>query len=96
MNIGNRVIYDQDGEILFQTGEMSGDVIPRKFISELHVIDLAYGEIPYSHKLLKIDVLTKTPILEEIIIPKTAEQVRIEELENEILLMAEAEIGGVL
>ena len=96
MNIGNRIIYDQDGEIIFQTGEMSGGVMPRKTISDLHVIDLAYGEIPSTHKLIKMDVLTKTPILEEIIFPKTAEQIRIEELEDEILLMAEAEAGGVL
>lgn len=96
MNIGNRIIFDQDGEILFQTGEMSGDVLPRKAITELHVKELSYGEIPSTHRIIKMDVLTNTPILEEIIIHKTAEQLRIEELENEILLQAEADTGGIL
>ena len=40
MQIGNRIIYDQDGQIIYQIGEMQGDVLPRKDITELNYIDL--------------------------------------------------------
>lgn len=97
MQIGNRVIYDQNGKIVFQTGEIQGDVLPRKEITELNYIDLEYGEIDYSkYRIVGIDVETKEPILEEIIIEKTPEQQKIEELENQLLLLADELEGGVL
>ena len=87
IQLGNRIVFDQDGEIIHQTGEMQGDVLPRKEITELNFIDLEYGEINYStHRIVLIDVETKQPILEEIPQFKTEEQLRIEQLENELLL----------
>ena len=97
MKIGNRIIYDQDGEIITQYGEMQGDVLPRKELTEINYIDLEYGEIDTSkYNIIGIDVNTKRPILKEIIIEKTPEQQRIEELENQLLLLADELEGGIL
>lgn len=97
MDVGNRIIYDQDGEIVFQTGEMTGDVLPRKEITELHLIDMEYGAVNFqTHRIIGIDLETKQPILEEIPIELTPEQQRIQELEDQLLLMADANTGGIL
>ena len=45
MNRANRIIYDQTGKILFQTGEATGDVLEHDTITELHYIDVGYGNI---------------------------------------------------
>lgn len=96
MQIGNRITYDQDGEILFQTGEMQGDVLPRKNITELYHIDLEYGEIDYSkYRIIGVSTDTKEPILEEIIREKTQEEI-MQELENQILLLEDEKVGGIL
>ncbi len=97
MEIGNRIIFDHDGEIIAQLGEMQGDVLPRKEIKGLDFIDLEHGEIDYSkYRLVGIDLDMKKPILEEIEISKTPEQERIEELESQLLLMADELEGGIL
>ncbi len=97
MQIGNRIIYDQDGQIIYQTGEMQGDVLPRKKITKLHFIDLEYGQIDLSrYRIIGIDIATKQPILEEIIREKTLEELRIEELENQLLLLEDEKVGGIL
>lgn len=97
MNIGNRVFFDQDGEIIFQSGEMHGDVLPRKEITSLNFIDLEFGQIDHStHRIVKINPKTKKPVLEEIQQELTPEQQRIQELESQLLLMADTEMGGIL
>ena len=97
MQVGNRIICDQDGEIIFQTGEMQGDVLARKEITELHVVDLEFGVInPLTHRIVGIDVETKRPILETVEIVESEEQKRIRELEDALLLAADAETGGIL
>lgn len=66
MNIGNRIICDQDGEIIAQWGEMSGDAIPRKELTQLHVVELDYGQVDYkTHRIVRIDTETLQPVLEE-------------------------------
>lgn len=97
MLVGNRIFFDQDGEIVFQTGEMQGDVLPRKEITSLDYIDLEYGEIDYTkYRIVGVNVETRQPILEEIEVPKTPEQERIEELEDQLLLLADQLEGGIL
>lgn len=96
MRIGNRIICDQDGEIIYQTGDMEGDVLPRKEITELHVVDLDFGAINYqTHELVRIDVATNQPILREIQREKTQEEI-IKELEDQLLLVTDNEVGGIL
>ncbi|WP_405155623.1 hypothetical protein [Paenibacillus sp. FSL K6-0108] len=97
MNIGTRIIYDQDGEIIYRAGEIQGDVLPRKEITELHYIDLEYGAIDYhTHRIVSIDPATKQPVLEELPIVETPEQQKIKELEEQILLLANENTGGIL
>ncbi|MFI2856773.1 hypothetical protein ACH6EH_06500 [Paenibacillus sp. JSM ZJ436] len=97
MQIGNRIIFDQDGEIIFQSGEMQGDVLPRKEVSHLDYVDLDYGAVNFqTHRISGIDVATKQPILEQLEVQLSPEQQRIKELEDQLLLMADAESGGIL
>lgn len=94
MKIGNRIIFDQDGEIIVQLGEIQGNVLPRKEIARLDYIDLEYGQIDYSkYRIIGVDVNTRMPILEEIIREKTQEEY-IQELENQILLLEDEKLGG--
>lgn len=97
IQVGNRIIFDQDGNLVALLGEMQGDVIPRKEITKLDYIDLKYGEIDYmKYRIIGVNVETKQPILEEMQIYKTDEQQRIEELENQLLLKENENVGGIL
>lgn len=97
LQVGNRIIYDQDGEILFQTGEMQGDVLPRKEITELNFVDLEFGAIDFkTHRIVKIDPNTSKPILETIEHVLTPDQQRMKDLEDQVLLLADASTGGIL
>ena len=94
MQIGNRIIFDEKGNILFQMGEMEGYVEPRNEIEKLDYIDLEFGSINYTtHYIESIDVETKEPIVKEY--PKaklTDEQLYIQELEAK-LAMVESELA---
>ena len=91
MQIGNRIIFDEKGNILLQMGEMEGDVEPR---GQIDYIDLEYGSINYTtHYIESINVETKEPIVKEY--PKqelTDEQLYIQELEAK-LAMVENELA---
>ena len=83
MQVGNRIIFDEKGNILFQMGEMEGDVEPR---GQIDYIDLEFGSIDYTtHYIESINVETKEPIVKEY--PKqelTDEQLYIQELEAKL------------
>ncbi|MCC0705250.1 hypothetical protein IC213_19520 [Clostridioides sp. ES-S-0049-02] len=97
MNVPNRIIYDQTGRTIFETGESCGDVLPHDIITELHYIDIEYGSIDYTrNRVIGINVETKEPILEEIPIYITDEEKRIQELENQILIAENEKVGGLL
>ncbi|HDF2637014.1 TPA: hypothetical protein PC410_004028, partial [Clostridioides difficile] len=95
MNVPNRVIYDQTGKIIFETGESCGDVLPRNKITELDYIDIPYGSIDYiKNRIIGINIETKQPILEEIPVYVSEEKKRIQELENQVLLNENEKVGG--
>ncbi|MCC0642107.1 MULTISPECIES: hypothetical protein [unclassified Clostridioides] len=97
MNRANRIIYDQTGKILLQTGEATGDLLEHDEITELHCIDVPYGSIDYAkNRVIGINIETKEPILEEIPVYITDEEKRIQELENQILLNENEKVGGLL
>ncbi|MCC0680413.1 hypothetical protein IC218_09015 [Clostridioides sp. ES-S-0005-03] len=97
MNRANRIIYDQTGKILLQTGEATGDVLPHDTITELHGIDIPYGSIDYTrNRITGINIETKQPIIEEIPTYVSEEQKRIQELENQILIAENEKVGGIL
>ncbi|HBG4832936.1 TPA: hypothetical protein ACGI5B_003294 [Clostridioides difficile] len=97
MERGNRIIYDQSGKIWLQTGEATGDVLEHDTITELHCIDIPYGSIDYTkNRIIGINVETKEPILEEIPVYLTEEEMRIQELENQLLIAENEKVGGLL
>ncbi|EMY9989188.1 hypothetical protein ACKTI6_003349 [Clostridioides difficile] len=97
MIVPNRVIYDQTGKIIFETGESCGDVLPHDKITELHYIDVEYGSIDYTrNRIVGINIETKEPILEEIPVYLTEEEKRIQELENQLLIAENEKVGGLL
>lgn len=101
MKVGNRIIYDQDGNIIFQSGERRGDTPQPSEIKSLNFIDLVYGEIDYTKKrIIKIDISTKKPITEDIPYIETQEEKLLREkseLENQLLIQADKNLeGGIL
>ncbi|MCT8903684.1 hypothetical protein [Clostridioides difficile] len=97
MNRGNRVIYNQDGKILLQTGEATGDILEHDTITDLHYIDVGYGTIDYSKQYIEsINPRTQEPILKDIPIYLSEEEKRIQELENQLLIAENEKVGGLL
>ncbi|MCC0652596.1 hypothetical protein [Clostridioides sp. ES-S-0001-03] len=97
MNRANRIIYDQTGKILLQTGEAIGDVLPHDSITELNFLDVEYGSINYSKQYIEsINPITKELILKEIPIYVSEEEKRIQELENQLLIAENEKVGGLL
>ncbi|HBF7094545.1 TPA: hypothetical protein KOU56_003630 [Clostridioides difficile] len=90
MNRANRIIYDQTGKILLQTGEATGDILEHDTITELHYID-------YSKQYIEsINPITKELILKDIPIYLSEEEKRIQELENQLLIAENEKVGGLL
>ncbi|EGT3762105.1 hypothetical protein [Clostridioides difficile] len=97
MNRANRIICDQTGKILLQTGEATGDILEHDEITELHFVDIPYGSVDYTKsRIVGINIETKEPILEEIPIFVSEEEKRIQELENQLLLNENEKVGGIL
>ncbi|HBG4827704.1 TPA: hypothetical protein KQF10_002292 [Clostridioides difficile] len=97
MDRTNRIICDQTGKILLQTGEATGDILEHDEITELHCIDIEYGSIDYTkNRIVGINIETKEPILEEIPVYVSEEEKRIQELENQLLLNENEKVGGIL
>lgn len=96
MQVGTRIVFDQDGEIVAWFGEMDGNVEPRKELTTLDYVDLEHGSIDQTiYRIVKIDPETRHPVLERIHAELTPEE-RIRELEDQILLMANENTGGIL
>ncbi len=97
MNRANRIICDQTGKILLQTGEATGDILEHDEITELHFVDIPYGSVDYTKsRIVGINIDTKEPILEEMPVYLTEEEKRIQELENQLLIAENEKVGGLL
>ncbi|AUO78261.1 TPA: hypothetical protein KRE09_002223 [Clostridioides difficile] len=97
MNRANRIICDQTGKILLQTGEATGDILEHDEITELHFVDIPYGSVDYTKsRIVSINIETKEPILEEIPVFVSEEEKRIQELENQLLIAENEKVGGIL
>lgn len=96
MAVGTRIIYNSNGEVIEVYGDMEGGVSGRPQWSQLDYIDIDFGQINLlTHRVIGINVETRQPILEAID-NETEEQKRIRELEDALLLAADAETGGIL
>ncbi|HBG3257265.1 TPA: hypothetical protein KP562_001455 [Clostridioides difficile] len=90
MNRDNRIIYNQDGKILLQTGEATGDVLEHDTITELNFIDVEFGSIDYSKQYIEsINPVTKEPVIKDIPVILTDEQKRLQALEKELSMLKE-------
>ena len=90
MNRGNRIIYNQNGKILLQTGEATGDILEHDVITELHYLDIEFGIIDYSKQYIEsINPVTKEPVIKDIPIILTDEQKRLQALEKELSMLKE-------
>lgn len=97
MNRANRIICDQTGKILLQTGEATGDILEHDEITELHFVDIPYGSVDYTKsRIVGINIETKEPILEEMPVYLTEEEKRIQELENQLLIAENEKVGRIL
>lgn len=90
MDRGNRIIYNQDGKIIFQTGEATGDVLEHDTITELHYLDVEFGSIDYSKQYIEsINPITKELNIKDIEVVLTDEQKRLQALEKELSILKE-------
>lgn len=98
--VNNRIIYETSiGKLIYQTGEASGDVPEHGEWGQLAYIEVPYGSIDYNKYFIKgINPETLEPILEAYPEPEpTEEQVKIKELEEDILLLqTDSLVGGIL
>lgn len=101
--IGRRIIFDtQTGKIIMDTGEMQGSdgsLIPREPINGLDYIDLPYGQDSDKFNRIKsyhVDPTSKTVVFDELYDPIQTPEERIQELENQLLIEADKNIGGIL
>ncbi|MEK4425854.1 hypothetical protein [Solibacillus sp. FSL K6-1523] len=97
MDIGNRIYYQKSsGTVIYQAGEMSDAPNERPIIDEIAYIDVPFGSIDYAKDwIVGVDLESGQPIVVTFK-DETAEEKRIRELEDELLLQAENEIGGIL
>lgn len=83
MNRGSLIFYNENGEVLFVTGEVEGNVSPNILPKSLYCVEINFGELK-GKNLLCVDIETNKIITENIIKAQT-EAERIAELENIIL-----------
>jgi hypothetical protein len=99
MKRGSLIIYDDNGTIWHESGDAddggSGGLPPHIYPVGLPYIETPFGELD-NKRVIGVNVETKTLITEDIIIPISAEQQQIIDLENQMLLMANNEVGGLL
>ncbi|HBF5319425.1 TPA: hypothetical protein KOQ46_003434 [Clostridioides difficile] len=97
IEVGRRIFFDEEGEIIFYEGQSKRNVPERKNIKKIEYIDLEYDYIDYDkYKIKGINIRTKQPILEEIPVYMSEEEKRIQELENQILIAENEKVGGLL
>ena len=96
MQRGNLVIYDEEGKIWYQSGEAEGDILPHEYPVGIPYMELPFGTMA-TKRLIRIDTSVEPhePVFEELEVQKTPEQI-IEELENQILLLEDEKVGGIL
>lgn len=98
MKRGSLIIYDNNGKIFLNTGDAEGDILPHTPPSGLPYIITEYGQL--DGKIVKgVNVKTKELILEDIPKVETEEEKlrrEKEELENQLLLAENKNLGGIL
>jgi len=98
----NRVFYDSiTGAVLWQTGEVVDSSFPiphQEIVGDIRYVDVEVGTHDYmSEYISHVDIATGEPVFKNTFDPLTAEQLRIKQLEEDILLLqTDANEGGIL
>lgn len=90
MKRDNRLYIDlDDGRILFSTSEAEGEtLLPHKENQRIGYVDVPFGSIdPLTTVIVGVDPETKE-LITETVDNRTEEQKRIEELEEQLLLLS--------
>jgi hypothetical protein len=99
MKRGCLIIYDDNGKVWYESGDAddggSGGLPPHAYPVGLPYIETQFGELN-GKRLISVDVETKTLVTEDVVVPISSEQLKIQELENQMLLMVDNEVGGIL
>lgn len=89
IQVGRRIIFDKiTGAIIFNTGEMQGDMPPREVINELDFIDLPFGQDSDKFmraKVYHVDPITKEVVFDELVEPTLTPEQQIAELQQQLL-----------
>lgn len=86
IQVGNRIYYNQNGKAIFTTGEMQGDVLPRIENEVINYIDLPYGDTTLKD-VSEYHIENGQIVIDKMIIPQpTPEELKIQELENQLLV----------
>lgn len=86
LQVGNRIYYNQNGKVILQTGEMQGDVLPRTENEVISYIDLLYGD-KILEGVQEFHIENGQIVIDKKVIPQpTAEELKIQELENQLLV----------
>ena len=95
MQVGNRIYYSTStGNILFIAGEINNAESQRDPDEVVEFIDIDYGSIDYTKNMIVgVDTVKKKVILQPI---ENEQEKQIRELEDALLLQADAENGGIL
>lgn len=83
MQIGSRLFYDQNGEILFHLAPTESDQ-PRKVITKVETLDLDPGIDHTNLKMIGVNTVTRE-VNFEVVLPTKTDAERIIELENLLL-----------
>lgn len=100
MQRGSLIIYDNEGKIFLNTGDAEGDILPHTLPVGLPYILTEFGELK-NKRVLNVDV-SVTPhklVTEDIPVVETETEKLLREkteLENQLLLQADSNIGGIL
>lgn len=100
MQRGSLIIYDNEGRIFVNTGDAEGDISPYTLPEGIPYILTEYGDL--NNKIVKgvdVSVIPHQLILEDIPIIQTREdklKIEKEDLENQLILLENKNLGGIL
>ena len=96
LQIGNRIYFNQNGKVTHQTGERQGDVLLNVENEVIQYIDLPFGDKTLEN-VQEFHIENGQIVVDKRFeITLSAEQQQIIDLENQMLLMADSQTGGIL
>lgn len=92
MQRGSLIIYDNTGKIFLHTGDAEGDIVPHTLPVGLPYIETQFGELN-NKRVINVDI---SVIPHKLVTEDLSAQPTYKDLENQLLLMADSQTGGIL